>query len=275
MTGLTSFPSVHKVDYPHSNPLLDFSKRYEETAAAPPKVNERLKIRSFLCVPRRLLSQKTITECKADVTLLDMEDSIPENERPSARAFYRNFLNSLEKQKKLSIYVRINPVMAHSDNWQLDLQALTHPLVDGFHVAKTESPVDIYRCSEMLSEMEAERGLPQGFFKLGPVLETPSGVLSAAEILRSNPRVDHVSVGNHDLAAELQCDVDSPVMYPCYRKVITAARSTGIRPVYGVFKSLDSHARHAKETERLVNMGFVGKYQSSFPGLFYQQLTRN
>lgn len=53
---------------------------------------------------------------------------------------------------------------------------------------------------EVISDLEAERGLPAGKIALIALIETPNGLANAAGIARSDPRLTAMLLGSEDFA---------------------------------------------------------------------------
>ena len=68
-------------------------------------------IRSLLFAPGD--SEKKMTKASegdADVVILDLEDSVSESQKVSARGMVTDFLKSRSKEVKPRLYVRVNPL---------------------------------------------------------------------------------------------------------------------------------------------------------------------
>src|SRR3954469_20472587 len=94
----------------------------------------------------------------ADGIILDLEDSVPIAERPAAR---RNLMASAENVARggADVLVRINRPWRQT---MLDLEAAINPRVQALAVTKVDSADHIRLISEVVSELEAERGMALG-----------------------------------------------------------------------------------------------------------------
>jgi len=105
-------------------------------------------IRSFLFVPGNKASwiEKSVA-AKADALILDLEDSVPPDQKVEARGVVKSKLAFLAEQKQRT-YVRINrsPHLYDFD----DILAVVGPHVEGIFISKPCGPEDVDTVSSML-----------------------------------------------------------------------------------------------------------------------------
>ncbi len=169
----------------------------------------------------------------ADVYILDMEDSIPPAEKERCRSLIPE---SIPKANKggASLYVRINkPFM------DADLPSCVWPGVDRIMLPKTESAAEMQHAHEIISRLEKEHGIPEGYVELSPMIESALGAVNIYEILTATPRKiwSMGGGGGYDMAVnlgiEMFADFDQyafPIAY-----VALAAMALGIEATGGVF----------------------------------------
>jgi len=94
----------------------------------------------------------------ADAIIVDLEDSVPIAERPTAR---RDLIATAENVARggADVIVRINRPWRQA---MLDLEAAISPRVKALAVTKVDSADHIRLVSEVVSELEAERGMAVG-----------------------------------------------------------------------------------------------------------------
>lgn len=168
-----------------------------------------------------------------DVYILDIEDSIAPAEKERCRSLIRE---SIDKASKggAAIYVRINKPFVDAD-----LPCSVWPGVDRIMLPKTESAAEMQHAHEIISRLERERGVPEGYIELSPMIESALGAVNIHEILTATPRKiwSQGGGGGYDMAVNLGIEMFAsfdqyafPVAY-----VALAAMTLGIDATGGVF----------------------------------------
>ncbi|MEY4099043.1 MAG: hypothetical protein RL300_214 [Pseudomonadota bacterium] len=200
-------------------------------------------LRSWLYVPGdndRKLSKADASG--ADAVVLDLEDSVAENNRPNARRKVREFLDTRPiGQRKYQLWVRIN---AFDDSALVDLAAVVGGAPDGIVLPKIDGPEDVQHLSYLLDALEVREGIPLGQTKIVAVAtETPAAVLRLAEFSKvSLPRLLGLNWGAEDLSAAIgaSTNVDSSGRWALtYRwtrsAVLLAAKAAGVQAIETVY----------------------------------------
>ncbi len=184
--------------------------------------------RSLLYVPAN--NQRFIDKAHtrgADAIILDLEDAVPEAERPAARAALAAAVASVG-QSGADVTVRINRPLRET---VADLEAAVIHGVRSLFVAKTESPDHLRLIDETVSELESERGMPPGAIGLSVMIESPGALRRAAEIASSSDRVVSMSLGGEDFAMEMQAPPDPETLELPKLMCLMAAREAGVMPL--------------------------------------------
>ena len=197
-------------------------------------------IRSFLFVPGNKASwiEKSVN-ARSDALILDLEDSVPPDQKAEARVIVASKLAWLAEQKQRN-WVRINrsPHLYDFD----DIQAVVGQHLEGIFVSKPIGPEDIDTVSAMLSEAEYRKGLPVGSTRVIPLLETARSLQFAYEIaLRERvPAIVGATAKNADVARALNTVWSAEGRETQYLKsrVVMAARAAGKHPVGGVWQQV-------------------------------------
>jgi citrate lyase subunit beta / citryl-CoA lyase len=186
----------------------------------------------------------------ADAILLDLEDALPPAERPAARDGLPALVAAVRAARPVPVLVRVNS----DDSLADDVAAAVAAGADGVLVPKVES-ADRVRLVESLlpaaSAMEVEL-----------LVETPRGLLAAAEIAAAGRRTTAMVLGVEDLAAELEVDPASPYadLRWAHATVLLAARAAGLAP-YGLLGSLTNFRdlpALAEDARRSRGFGYLG-----------------
>ncbi|MCU1356958.1 MAG: putative malyl-CoA lyase [Acidimicrobiales bacterium] len=135
-----------------------------------------------------------------DVILANLEDGVPATDKEAARA------GLVEVAKKTDFgdtqfWTRVNSL---DSPWGLDdLTAAVLEAGDALDVImipKVEGPEDIHYVDRLLAQLEAKAGLTEPIL-VHAILETARGVANVEEICAASPRMQGLSLGPADLAA--------------------------------------------------------------------------
>ncbi len=135
-----------------------------------------------------------------DVLLGNLEDAIPMDQKENAR----NGLVKVAKEVdfgETQLWTRVNSL---DSPWVLDdLETLVGEVgdrLDVIMVPKVEGPEDIHYVDRLLAQLEAKAGLTEPLL-VHAILETARGVANVEEICLASPRMQGLSLGPADLAA--------------------------------------------------------------------------
>lgn len=189
----------------------------------------------------------------ADAVLLDLEDSLPPSERPLARAGLGALVAAVRAARPVPVLVRVNS----DDDLADDVAAAVAADADGVLVPKVES-------GDRVREVEAllERAGASPDCEVQLLIETPRGLLAAAEIAAAGRRTTALALGVEDLAAELEVDPASPYadLRWAHATVLVAARAHGLAPL-GLLGSLTNFRdlpALAEDARRSRGFGYLG-----------------
>src|SRR5687767_15544346 len=135
-----------------------------------------------------------------DVLLANLEDGVPASDKTEARAGLVETARSVQFGKT-QFWTRVNSL---DSPWGLDdltaavLEAGT--ALDVIMIPKVEGAEDIHYVDRLLAQLEAKAGLPQPLL-VHAILETARGVANVEEICLASPRMQGLSLGPADLAA--------------------------------------------------------------------------
>lgn len=177
----------------------------------------------------------------ADAIVLDLEDSVPTQEKASARTLVRDSL-ALAGRGGAEVLVRVNndPALLADD-----IDAAVHPGLDGLAIPKAESGAQIRDIVTQIDRLERTRGLGPGHLRLSLAIETPRGLLAAEEIARSSDRIATMSIGVEDYCLELGVEPSADgleLLYPVARLVMickaVGVQATGLVGSIAGFRDL-------------------------------------
>ena len=209
-------------------------------------------MRSLMFVPahnQKLLDSSLHRE--ADVLLLDIEDSVPVDDKQLARDKIKEFVKRPEARGKV-IFPRVND--------RKDLYQLSIPGITGFMYPKSTKEEDVYFVGKLLETIEYEKKIPVGTFKLIPLIETPGSIVNIKEICTACTRVVAVAFGCEDYVTDLggKHDPDGLSIFYARNAIVNAARAAGVLPIDTVH--IRVHDLEDLERNLIVskNLGFEG-----------------
>jgi citrate lyase subunit beta/citryl-CoA lyase len=192
----------------------------------------------------------------ADAIILDLEDSILPKDKALARTLVPAAATRVARFGA-DVVVRINRP------WRLclrDLEAVVSKEICALMLPKAESAEHVRLVAEVLDELEAERGLPQGHTRLLPMIESASAFFRVQEIAASDARVVALTLGAEDFALSVGMVPEAEGLFYPKQQIVIAARAAGVLPLGFIgtvadFKDLDAFRATVRRSRRL---GFMG-----------------
>ena len=135
-----------------------------------------------------------------DILLGNLEDGVPMADKEAARAGLVEVGRSVD-MGSTQLWTRVNSL---DSPWCLDdlttlVTEIGHKL-DVIMIPKVEGPEDIHYVDRLLAQLEAKAGLTKPLL-VHAILETARGVANVEEICGASPRMQGLSLGPADLAA--------------------------------------------------------------------------
>jgi citrate lyase subunit beta/citryl-CoA lyase len=214
--------------------------------------------RSLIFVPgnstRFLEKARTLA---ADIVCLDLEDSVPANEKDAARA---NIAGALARRHEFAspVYVRTNS--PESGLVSADLKTVVQKGIDGVVIPKVNDAGEVADIVRMMSGLERERGL--GRIALMPSIETARGVVNAYQIAGADERVNALVFGVFDFLHDMRMDYDEhdATGYAYARaKVPVDARAAGIHAIDAIWQKVDDIDGLVRDATLAKRLGYSGK----------------
>jgi malyl-CoA/(S)-citramalyl-CoA lyase len=221
-----------------------------------------------------------------DVLLCNLEDGVPASDKEAARA------GLVEVAQKWStpgtqFWTRVNSL---DSPWGLDdltasvLEAGS--ALDVVMIPKVEGPEDIHYVDRLLAQLEAKAGLAEPIL-VHAILETAAGVARVDEICAASPRMQGLSLGPADLAANRRMkttrvgggpgylvrsdpDAENPdaprttyqqdLWHYTIARMVDACVSNGIFPYYGPFGDIKDVVACEDQFRNAFLLGCVGAW---------------
>ncbi|MER9732489.1 CoA ester lyase [Mesorhizobium sp. M0217] len=213
--------------------------------------------RSLLFVPAHVPRfVETAHERDADGIILDLEDSVPQDQKAHAR---RQLSESVAKgaRKGGSVLVRVNRGLRAL---AVDLDAAVMAGVDALVLPKTDSAEWVLEIANAVSELERERNLAPGRIRFLAQIETPGALQRLAAIASAHPRMIAMALGAEDFSAVVGGAPEFDLLLTPNLSVLFAARAAGLLPLgfigsIGEFSDTHKLRESAAHARRL---GFAG-----------------
>ncbi|MBC7309434.1 MAG: CoA ester lyase [Actinomycetales bacterium] len=137
-----------------------------------------------------------------DVLLGNLEDAVKADNKEAARQGLVDIARSTDFGEHTQLWTRIN---ALDSPWVLDdLLTLVTEIgdrLDVIMVPKVQGPEDIHYIDRILAQLEAKAGVRRPIL-VHAILETARGMANVEEICGASPRMQGISLGPADLAAD-------------------------------------------------------------------------
>ena len=203
--------------------------------------------------PRFLEKAKKI---QADIVCFDLEDSVPDNEKTSARKLIKNALKSRSEYSS-SIFVRTNSPL--SGKISSDLKEIIQKGIDGIVIPKVNNISELKKIQKILSGLEKSKKLKP--IQIIPSIESAEGVVNSYQIASFGKRVTAIVFGIFDLLNDLGVEYtkDSPGGKYSRYKIPVDAAAAGISAIDGIWQDLNDLKGLQKDCNFGKSLGYAGK----------------
>ncbi len=189
----------------------------------------------------------------ADMLILDLEDAVAPDAKETARRQVTEALAAGGYGSR-ELIVRVN---GFETPWgRDDVAAIARCRAHAVLLPKVESAAVVCEAADLL----ARHGAPESL-RLWCMIETPRGVLRAAEIAAAHTRLAGFAMGTSDLAKDLHAR-HVPGRLPLIASLelcVLAARAHGLAILDGVHLDLDDAEGFAAACRQGAELGFDGK----------------
>jgi citrate lyase subunit beta / citryl-CoA lyase len=206
----------------------------------------------------------------ADMTFLDLEDSVAPNEKVEARAKVVNAIRTQAWDDRV-LCVRVN---AWDTAWTygdiIEVVGNAGTRLDEVMLPKVQSAAEVVALDLLLTQVEKNAGLPVGHIGIEAQIETARGLINVDDICAASPRLEAIIFGPADFAASIEMPVlTGGVAIPEYpgdhfhyvfSRILMAGRANGLQVIDGPFlkvRDLDALREFAMRTRML---GYDGKW---------------
>ena len=201
--------------------------------------------RSWLIVPAH--NAQAISEAadsRADVIVLDLQDTVHEHRKHEARANVRDTIDTM-RDAGSEVFVRSDVELMYAD-----FDASVWRGLSGVVLPGVTSSDQVRKADEILSKFEAVRGVvkpppvgqvreaddprgPEQALEIHLSLDTGPGNWHAEKLIRASDRVKSVSLGRADLVMDLREEPSGDLHLLPYlmQRLVVVANATGVEPV--------------------------------------------
>lgn len=223
--------------------------------------------------------ESAVTKSKANLVMLDLEDSIPRNNDEllaQGRSNVIRAFNELDWGSRLKFF---RPRGLELDPGFEDIATIVEAAgskLDGLIYPKIKHADEVRSIDETLTALEENLGIQRGRIKIEPLIESASAEENVFEIARSSRRLVGLVFGSYDYWASLGLGatsyrVDHPLIAQARGRIVKAAAAAGIPAIaemttnYPTRDKSDEERRAAMEEfhrdARLArDFGFAGKW---------------
>ncbi|MBP7930110.1 MAG: CoA ester lyase [Acidimicrobiia bacterium] len=224
---------------------------------------------------------------QADVLLGNLEDAVSADNKEAARAGLVQVARDWD-YPDTQLWTRVNSL---DSPWCLDdfvtLVTEVGDKLDVIMVPKVEGPEDIHYVDRLLAQLEARAGLQKPIL-VHAILETARGVANVEAICGASPRMQGLSLGPADLAADRRMkttrvggghpgylvrqdpnpdDPDAPrvtyqqdLWHYTVARMVDACRTFGLLPYYGPFGDIRDTVACEDQFRNAYLLGCVGAW---------------
>ena len=217
-------------------------------------------LRSLVFVPgNRANMWERATSFPADGIMVDLEDSVPPDEKVNARNLATEWVPKLRSAGH-RVMVRVNAL--DTGLIRDELAAVVGPDLDGVSIGKAETPQDMRDADILISSLEAAAGMEPGRVKIIPWIENARAIVNAYQIATATDRIIAVAFGAEDYTDDMgleRSDAGEEIYYP-RAAVAVAARAARVEALdgpYVLFRDPDGLRQDAGQARKL---GLTGKF---------------
>ena len=192
----------------------------------------------------------------ADIVCFDLEDSVPDHEKKTARNLIKQALKSRPEYSS-SIFVRVNS--PESGKIPEDLNEIVQKGIDGIVIPKVNNVRELKKIEKSILPLEKSKKLKP--IKIIPSIETAEGVVNTYQIASFSTRVSAVVFGVFDLLNDLGIDYkkDSDGAKYSRTKIPVDAKAAGVASIDAIWQDLKDIKGLEKDCKVGRDLGFTGK----------------
>ena len=206
----------------------------------------------------------------ADMVFMDLEDSVAPLEKESARAKAVDAVKNQDWGEKV-LCVRVN---AWDTKWTygdvIEVVGNAGERLEEVMLPKVQSAAEVVALDLLLSQVEANAGLPDRHIGIEAQIETARGIINVEEICAASDRLETIILGPVDMSASMEMPslaggLDIPE-YPgdyfhyVFVKILMAGRANGLQVIDGPYVRVRDPEGFRDFATRTQILGYDGKW---------------
>ena len=190
-----------------------------------------------------------------DGIILDLEDSIEQSEKISARYIVRNALRTIDFFGSEHM-VRINQGRLGIE----DLHAIIPENVHVILIPKVETKNDIKSIDTLINKISEQYNKAEPTLLL-PIIESAKGILNSFEIAKASKNIIGLAIGLEDYTADLGVKRTNSGKESLFARsqLVQAAKAAGIQAIDTVFSDVSDELGLRESVQEAKGIGFEGK----------------
>ncbi len=180
---------------------------------------------------------------EADGLIIDLEDSVPEDDKKATREILFDYLFSKELSKPFCI--RINSLTTSNGKKDINTFKNSFKNFNGLIIPKIEDPAELTLLSKDIKAIL--------------LIETPIA-LENLSLLAQDKRIVGLALGGADLSAELGSDMSWDSLLMARSMIVMQASKYGLLTIDSPFMQLNDERLLAEESRKAKSMGFNSKF---------------
>src|SRR5829696_7066099 len=206
----------------------------------------------------------------ADMTFLDLEDSVAPLEKEAARGKVVDAIKNLDWGDRV-LCVRVNAwdtIWTYGD--VIEVVGNAGERLDEIMLPKVNSAAEVVALDLLLTQVEKNSNLPVGQIGIEAQIETARGLINVEEICAASPRLETIIFGPADFAASMEMPVLTGGVqiaeYPgdhfhyVFSKILMAGRANGLQVIDGPFLKIRDADAFRDYCQRTRILGYDGKW---------------
>src|SRR5947209_6057262 len=206
----------------------------------------------------------------ADMTFLDLEDSVAPLEKEAARAKVVDAIKNLDWGERV-LCVRIN---AWDTKWTygdvIEVVGNAGERLEEVMLPKVQSAAEVIALDLLLTQVEQNAGLPLGHIGIEAQIETTRGLINVEEICAASPRVETTILGPVDMSASMEMpslagglqipDYPGDYFHYVFVKILMAGRANALQVIDGPYVKVRDPEGFREFARRTQILGYDGKW---------------
>jgi citrate lyase subunit beta/citryl-CoA lyase len=227
--------------------------------------------RSCLSVPAS--SEKMLAKAPglaADMVFMDLEDSVAPLEKESARAKVVDAVKNQDWGEKV-LCVRVN---AWDTKWTygdvIEVVGSAGERLEEVMLPKVQSAAEVVALDLLLTQVEANAGLPDHHIGIEAQIETARGLINVEEICAASPRLETIILGPVDMSASMEMpslagglqipDYPGDYFHYVFVKILMAGRANSLQVIDGPYVKVRDPEGFREFARRTQILGYDGKW---------------